>query len=266
MKLIDQSPIKATDSLFKRMQFAASGILEKGFNWDAELKAQELVAKRFARFLDGKYTLFRNLRLAVDDAPLPLVLVGPPGLIVINPSAIKGVFQAKSESWLELDRGTRQYNPASLNLITQSVDLAKKLDGFLEKSEREYPQSQAVLFLAHPGVHVDTSRPAVRIVRVDALDRFASGLPQSEAVLDVIQAQALAERLAGAYEASQKERADQLLKEQEDRLEKRAAAHPPRPEPKLNLSRPQIILLAAMGIVEILLLVAFAVIVFIMVG
>ncbi len=261
MKLIDQSRSKATDSPIKKLQIAIDGILAKGFDWDVDLKAQELVAKHLSRLLDSKYTLLRNLRLSVEEDAFPLILVGPPGLLVINPKGIKGVFQAKSENWLELDRRTKQYQTASHNLITESLDLAKKLDAFFEKGERQYPQSQPVLFLAHPGVHVDTNRPAVRIVRVDGIDRFGSTLPQSEAVLDSVQAQAAVDRLAGAFEASQKDKMEQMLKEQEQRLEKETAAHPARPAQRINLDRTRIILLGAMGVAEILLLVAFAVIV-----
>ncbi len=255
MKLIDQSPIKATDNLFKRLQFAVEGTLTKGFNWDEDLRAQELVAKHLSRLLDSKYTLLRNFRLSVDDEPFPLVLVGPPGLLAINPKGLRGVFQANSEDWLELDTRSRQYHPAEKNQITGTLELAKKLDTFLASGERQYPPSQPVLFLAHPGVHVDTNRPAVRIIRVDGIDRFGGSLPQAEAVLDAIQVQAVVDRLVGAFEASKKEKAEQASQGQEQGLEKKAAEPSPRMTP-LNLTRSQFILLSAMGVIEILLLVA----------
>ena len=261
MKQIDQSPNKASDSIVKKIQFALEGIFTKGFNWDEDLKAQELVASRFSRLLDSKYTLLRGIRLAADEAPIPLILVGPPGLVVINPKGLKGVFQAKSENWLELDRVSQQYRPASQNLITESLELAKKLDTFLEKGELQYPQSQPVLFLAHPGVYVETNRPAVRIIRVDGIDRFGSSLPQSEVMLDAIQIQAAVDRLTGAFEASRKERTDQMLKEQEQRFEKKPAAEPSPLISKINMTRSQAILLAVMGVVEILLLIVFVVVV-----
>lgn len=62
--------------------------------------------------------------------------------------------------------------------------MAKAVSAFLSARGFSLPLLEPVLIFPDPGTHVEQVRPVVRIVLVDALDRYASGILQSRAVID----------------------------------------------------------------------------------
>lgn len=173
MRVVDFAPPEPEASTLDNLLSRARELLNLG---DAGLKAQESIITRLKRGLDNRFTLLRNVPLEGLDVPVPMILAGPAGIYMLYISGEKGVYQAKEESWLEISGATRRFQPARRNLIKIAILLARTVDSYLTKSEILHPEVQPVLIFAHPGVHVDTIRPAVRIVLMDAVERFITDL------------------------------------------------------------------------------------------
>lgn len=152
--------------------------------WSQDMQAQEGVITALERLLDNRYTLLRNVSLEGLEIPIPLVLVGPPGVRVLYPSASRGVYRAKDDVWEKMEGDQKGYKAALPNLLTRTQLMGGAVESFL--TAKGYPQIEVepVLVFSDPGIHVDTIRPVVRVVMVDALERFIAGLVQLRAFLN----------------------------------------------------------------------------------
>jgi len=110
------------------------------------------------------------------EIPIPLVLVGPPGVSVIYPSASRGIFRASEESWEKLQDRQKGFKPAQPNIITRVRLMAQAVSAFLATSQYSSLEVEPVIMLTDPGTHVEASHPAARIIHSDGLDRFIAGL------------------------------------------------------------------------------------------
>lgn len=148
-------------------------------------QAQETVIAIMERTLDNRFTLLRNVTLEGMETPLPLILIGPPGIQVIYTSSLRGIYRARGDEWDQMDDRQEQYRPALPNLVIQSQQMAQSLQAHLlaraGESARNLSQSpvEALIVFTDPGIHVDMVRPSVRILLIDALERFLSNLAQS---------------------------------------------------------------------------------------
>jgi hypothetical protein len=159
--------------------------------------AEKAVLDTFQRIFDNQYVILRSLPLNDPETPIPMVLVGPPGVRMLYPRSIKGVFRAKEDSWEEMDDRTQKFKIVQPNLLQRSQLLAKAVESFLTARNFEVGIVEAVLIFTDPGVHVDAIRPVVRIVQADALDRFGAGLLQSPAFLEKETIQRVVNALGG---------------------------------------------------------------------
>lgn len=162
-----------------------------------EARAEEFVIAALQKGLDHKYVILRNTTLQGPDIPIPLILVGPLGVWVIYASPLKGLFRAKEDSWEELDDRTQRFTISRPNLVTRTQLMARALKAYLAEHEVPVQEVEPVLFFSDPGIHIDASRPVVRIVLADALDRFAAGLTQGWPSLDSPGVQKIVRVLAG---------------------------------------------------------------------
>ena len=199
-----------------------------------------------------------------------MILVGPPGILVIHASAEQGVFRAKGESWLIMDTHQAQYKTASRNLITETLGFSDAVDKFFLQAEMQIPEPLPILFMSHPGVHVDSNQPSARIVRMDGVDRLAAGILQGNPGLDAVQIQDIVDRLVKASEAnqpaakleSQPEDVGDVWKEEVEPVKSKPAQAasgfelPPALQ-NLGLTKNQLIILAVMGGLEVLLVIVF---------
>lgn len=148
-------------------------------------RAQETVISIMERTLDNRFTLLRNVALEGMEAPLPLILIGPPGIQVIYASSLRGIYRARGDEWDQMDDRQEQYRPALPNLIIQSQQMAQSLQTHLLAqagqiaSHLSQSPVEALIVFTDPGIHVDMIRPSVRIILIDALERFLSNLAQS---------------------------------------------------------------------------------------
>src|SRR4030095_13240647 len=118
MKIIDKTPLldeQGKLGLGQRIQ----GMLQFGFNWPRELEAQSAIIKFFDRQLEKQYTLIRNMSLGQSGIMIPMILLGPSGIYVMEVTHLKGRYQAKGESW-NVESGA-QYKPAPINLIQRTM-------------------------------------------------------------------------------------------------------------------------------------------------
>jgi hypothetical protein len=157
--------------------------------------AEDAIVARFMKGLDNRFVMLRNLRLEDIDGTFPPILIGPPGLVVVNVSRAKGFFRAKDESWWEMDKSSQKYGPARPNLIKQTNDYAHRLSGILQAHGKPHPEIIPVLVFANPGINIETSNPAIRIVRMDGIENLIDSLLGSEEVLTATEVNYLADSL-----------------------------------------------------------------------
>ena len=195
MKVIDRSELKTAGQspgvLTRALKTLNSTLLDK------DNAAQDAVINSLDKMLDNRFVMLRNVTLEGPDIPIPLILIGPPGIRVIYASSLKGVYRAKENIWEELDDRTKRFRIARPNLLERTSLLSRAVDTYLASNGVHVPASEPVLFFSNPGVHVDSTRPNVRIVLTDALDRYIATYAQSVAFMEQEQVQEIAKAFVG---------------------------------------------------------------------
>ncbi|MFO3795801.1 MAG: NERD domain-containing protein [Anaerolineales bacterium] len=285
MKVIDQTPFLDANgnlSLFGRIR----GMMKYGLDWPADLEAQKSVLMRLEKVLEKGFVAIRNYPLAEGTVLVPLILIGPAGLFLLQVTGARGVFEAKGEEWNVVDGEV--VHPARTNLIRRAKRFARAIEVLLERQGLSLPAPiEAVLIASDPGLHVQTLRPAIRIVLSDAIERFARSLTQARPLLSPTQVQALTERLLNPRSSSPEKTEEAPLEAPPMPEEPMAAelepavaqatpsptpapvvmpAHRPSSRPAVparrGLQRRQLLLLAIMGGIELCLIVALILIFF----
>jgi hypothetical protein len=180
MKIIDQTPFLSEGGEISKLD-QIKATMKYGADWLQEINAQKTVIACFGRVLDNSFTLLRNVRLASLDINIPLILVGPAGIYALYATPLRGMFQAKGDSWGTLVGNT--FKPARVNLIVRTAQMGRALQIYLER--QGYPSLtpvEAVLLASDPGLHIDSVRPIVRVVMRDGLEHFAASVVQGRAV------------------------------------------------------------------------------------
>jgi hypothetical protein len=193
MKIIDKTPFqteKGEISFLDRVQ----GTLRHGFSWFAELEAQKNIIIQLDRVLEKGFVLIRNLTLPGSDIVEPIILIGQGGVYVIYVTHLRGQYEAKGDQWNVDNNGRPQ--PASVNLMSLTSRLARALGRYLQMQKIDLPvQVEPVLIAADPGMHIDSTRPAVRVVQSDAVKQFAASLLQTRPVFTAEYIYDLADRI-----------------------------------------------------------------------
>ncbi|GAB4417769.1 MAG: hypothetical protein Kow002_04320 [Anaerolineales bacterium] len=207
MKIIDKTPLQDENGNIGFVQ-RFQGALKYGPNWYAELEGQKRIIARLMRTLEGEkgYALIRNYTLGASGIVVPITLVGPAGIFVAHVTTLRGDYTAKGDLW-----GTNQNGrlvPASVNLLTRTERLARALQAFIERQGIKLPVSiQPVVLAADPGLHVDSSRPLVRVVQSDAIDRWAASIVQAAPQLTREAAHELTDRILNPRPAKSQQQA-----------------------------------------------------------
>jgi hypothetical protein len=94
-----------------------------------------------------------------------------------------------------MDDDYQAYRTASPNLLTRAAMMAEKVSEFLTANNPAPVEVEPFLFFSDPGTHVEAVRPTVRIVPVDGLERFVAGLLQSRVYFDKEEVQKLVDLL-----------------------------------------------------------------------
>lgn len=193
MKIIDKTPLlneKGELGLVQRAQ----GMLKYGFGWPAELEAQKAIITFFDRQLEKGYTLIRNMTLGASNITVPLILLGPTGIYVIHVSYLRGRYEAHANNWNEASGDG--YKPASVNLIERTARMARAVKAFIERQGVKVPvDPEPVLIAGNPGLHVESVRPAIKVIMIDGVKSFASNLASAKPVLSPEAVHEFTERL-----------------------------------------------------------------------
>jgi hypothetical protein len=181
MKIIDKTPLvneKGELGTLQRVQ----GMLKYGFQWPSELEAQKAIITFFDRQLEKGYTLIRNMPLGASGIVVPIILLGPAGIYVIYVTYLRGRYEARVNTWNE-ESGSG-YKPASVNLIQVTTRMANAVRAFIERQGVKLPiEIEPVLIAANPGLHVETVRPAIKVVMIDGVKSFVANLAASGPIL-----------------------------------------------------------------------------------
>jgi hypothetical protein len=174
MKVIDSSPSTVNVdhlSIIHRLR----GSISHGLSWVAEVEAQQSCADRLGKVLGAEYTLFRNFPLKDLDIEIPLVLVGPAGLFVIQITTMTGSFRATDNDWLSIENA-RKPKPVQPNLVVRMVLLARAFDVYLAKNGIIAPAAQPLLLCSNPHMFVECVHTPIRVMIADSLELFAASL------------------------------------------------------------------------------------------
>jgi hypothetical protein len=211
MKIIDKTPLlneKGELGFVQRVQ----GMLKFGFNWPAELEAQKAIITFFDRNLEKGYTLIRNITLGASGIMVPMILLGPAGIFVIHVTYLRGRYEARADTWNEASGNG--YKPASVNLIQQTIRMANAVKAFIERQGVKLPVNvEPVLIAGNPGLHVETVRPAIKVIMIDGIKPFASGLATGTPVLRTEAVYEFTERIVNPRPAKRETVAPSALRE-----------------------------------------------------
>jgi len=181
MKIIDKTPLldeKGELGFVQRVQ----GMLQFGFNWPKELEAQKAIIAFFGRQLEKGYTLIRNMPLGESGIIIPMILLGPAGIYVIEVSHLRGRYEAKGDTW-NVESGN-QYKPAPINLIKQTIRMARALQVYIERQGVTIPVAiEPVLIAGDPGLHIESVRPAIKVMMIDGIKALVNGLTTAKPTL-----------------------------------------------------------------------------------
>jgi hypothetical protein len=183
MKVLDYSPIPFDGGKLS-FQDRIKGTFQLGFTWISEMKSQEVLIAHLNRVLDKQFTLLRNVPLPDGGVTIPLILLGPHGVTVIYNSPLRGIYRAQGDSWEIMDNRMRNFKPTKPNLIRRTLLMAQAFENFLKKREYEFA-TNGILVFTDPGIHVNTMRSEVRIILMDAIERFGTGFLQAEQVMTI---------------------------------------------------------------------------------
>jgi len=194
MKIIDKTLLqdaKGDISFTARVQ----GTLKYGLNWYGEMEAQKVVIGQLERLLEKGFVLIRNFTLPNSEIVIPIILIGAGGIWVVYVTKEKGHFEAKGDQWNTIDTNGKAV-PASINFIDRVSKLATVFQRYLKIQKFEIPNPvEPVLLAADPGAQIESVRPAVRVVRSDAIKQFATSLLQARPVWRTDFVQEIAERI-----------------------------------------------------------------------
>lgn len=193
MKIIDKTPLVNEKGELAGMQ-RFQGMLKFGLNWPNELKDQKAIITFFDRQLEKGYTLIRNMTLGASGITVPMILLGPTGIYVIHVTYLRGRYEAKGNAWNE-EAGSG-FKPASVNLIQQTSRMAAAVKAFIERQGIKLPVAiEPVLIAANPGLHVESSKPAIRVLMIDGIKSFVTGLTSAQRVLSAEAVHEFTERI-----------------------------------------------------------------------
>ena len=183
MKVIERSPMGGEGSsagITDRLK----GIWQFGFSWDQDIQAQQVLITSLGKSLDNSFTVISNVAIPEFALPVPLVLIGPVGVLTFYVTAVKGIFRIKGDNWYRLDDKSQHYKPSRPNLIRRSALMSRAINDYLREKGYFLDETQPVLFFAHPGIHIDAPESPIRMLYSDGVGRFAANLLDEKIVLD----------------------------------------------------------------------------------
>lgn len=193
MKIIDKTPLvdaKGQLGFSQRLQ----GMMQFGFNWPNELQTQKAIITFFDRQLEKGYTLIRNYTLGQSGITVPIILIGPSGIYVIQIAYERGRYQIHGDKWnVAAGEG---YKPASVNLVQSTMRMARAVRQWIERQGTRVPVNvDPVLIAGDPGLHIESQNPAIKTLMIDGIKSYVTGLTAAPPVLNTDRVLELTERI-----------------------------------------------------------------------
>jgi len=184
MRTIDLSKYQA-ESGFAGVLKTIQGVFSYGWSWQQNRKSQEELIEILETVLGNDCVLLQDVMIPKVGRPIPVVLITPASLMVINPKNQHGFFRAEGKTWEELGRND-EYIKASNNLIRETWLYQKTIEGYLKQHNFSAPTDRGVMIFVSPETHVESIRPRVRIIQADGIKNFAREIAISKPVFSDI--------------------------------------------------------------------------------
>jgi len=150
-------------------------LFQYGRAWYQANQLQPAVLAALVPVVDEPAVLHCNLPLPPLQAPLPMVLIAPPGIQIIYPSNLSGFHEIKSGHWLTISRRTKQYATARKHPLKVIRGYQRALQASLQAANLPAPMLKPLVVLTHPGIHVEGQSNLAGIQRLEHLAAFFSG-------------------------------------------------------------------------------------------
>ena len=183
MEIIELSEFRDEEGLIN-LENRVRGTIQFGFGWWGEMQAQETITRKLQSVLDDDHMLLLNAPLVGTDVLAPMMLFSPQGVRLLYPSTVRGTFRAQDDQWMTYNSRNREFKPKKPNMQFRALAFARGLLRYFESQGFPLPELEAVLLFTNPHTHVDSASPQARIVLADAFDHFASNMLQGEAIMD----------------------------------------------------------------------------------
>ncbi len=157
------------------------GLFSYGWSWQQGRKSQDELVEILETVLGNDCVLLRDVNIPKVNRPIPVVLLTPAMLLVINPKSQQGFFRAEGKRWEELGRDD-EYRPAQNNLIRETWLFQKTIEGYLKQHSFSAPMDRGVMIFVSPETVVESIRPRVRVIQADGIKNFARELAISKPV------------------------------------------------------------------------------------
>jgi len=174
MRTIDLSKYQS-ESGFAGTLKTMQGVFSYGWSWQASRKSQEELVEVLETVLGNDCVLLRDVEIPRVGRPIPIVLIAPSSLLVINPKSQQGFFRAEGKRWEELGSND-EYKLAPVNLIRETWLYQKTIEGYLKQHNFSAPMDRGVMIFVSPETVVESIRPRVRVIQADGIKNFAREL------------------------------------------------------------------------------------------
>ena len=175
MRIIDQSKYHSDSGGFEGFIKRLQGMITYGWSWQQSRKSQDELIEILETVLGNDCVLVRDVEIPRVGRPIPLVLLTPSSLMVVNPKTVQGYFRAEGKRWEELG-GDDQYRLSSNNLIRETWLFQKTIEGYFKQHNFSAPMERGVMIFVSPETVVESIRPRVRVVQADGIKNFAREL------------------------------------------------------------------------------------------
>lgn len=193
MKIIDKTPLVNENGQLGPLQ-RLQGMLQYGFKWPYQLAAQQAIITYFDRQLEKGYTLIRNHTLGQSGIMVPIILIGSAGMYVIQIAYERGRYEVKGDTW-NVASG-EGYSPATTNPIRDTIRMANAVKAFIERQGVQLPVPiEPVLIAGDAGLHIESVRPAIKVLMIDGIRSYVSNLAAGRPVLSADMIYELTERV-----------------------------------------------------------------------
>ncbi|HDD54947.1 MAG TPA: hypothetical protein ENG59_01725 [Chloroflexi bacterium] len=184
MRTIDLSKFQAKPGLSGFIN-NLQGLMSYGYSWQESRKNQEELVEILGSVLGNECVLLRDVNIPKVNRPIPLVLITPATVMVINPKSQQGFFRAEGKLWGELGRNDK-YRPSPHNLIRETWLYQKTIEGYFKQHNFSAPMDRGVMIFVSPETVVESIRPRVRIIQADGIKNFARELSIAKPVFSDI--------------------------------------------------------------------------------